>query len=318
MNTPSMIRVVSPIALAGWVVVLALGLGLGASAAIEAHQSFATPEDAAQGLVQALQKGDAATLNELFGPDSEALVSSGDAVADQADRTKFIGWYAEKHVLIPQGADRVQVQVGDQGWPLPVPIVRRGGRWYFDGASGSDELVYRRIGHNELGAIHVCQGYVDAQFEYASADRDGEGAGVYAQKFLSDPGMHNGLYWETAAGGQPSPVGPFVAKAAADGYLAAMGTHPPYHGYRYRSLFRQGKHAKGGAHEYFVDGELVNGFALVAWPANYGASGVMTFIVNQDGVVFQKDLGADTASLVDAMNAFDPDSSWHAVKDADL
>ena len=220
-------------------------------------------------------------------------------------------------MLTPQGADRVELDVGAQGWPLPVSIVRRAGRWYFDGASGANELMYRRIGHKELGAIHVCLGYVGAQIEYASADRDGKGPGIYAQKLRSDPGMHDGLYWETAPGEPPSPVGPFIAKAAADGYLAALGTNPPYHGYRYRSLYRQTKHAKGGAHEYFVDGELVNGFALVAWPAQYGASGVMTFIVNQDGVVFQKDLGTDTASVVDAMDAFDPDPSWHAVKDAD-
>ena len=307
MNMPSMIRSC----------VLALVVGLGASARLEAHQSFPTPEDAATGLLQSLQKGDAATLNELFGPGSEALVTSGDPVADAADRGKFITWYNEKHVLVPAGPDKVELQVGADGWPLPVPIVRRDGRWYFDGASGTDELVYRRIGHNELGAIRVCLGYVDAQIEYGSVDRDGNGAGVYAQKLRSDPGMHNGLYWATAAGEPPSPVGPFVAQAAADGYRAATGTNPPYHGYRYRSLFRQTRHAKGGTLEYFVDGELVNGFALVAWPAEYGVSGVMSFIVNQDGVVFQKDLGGDTAEIVDTMNAFDPDSSWRAVKDTD-
>jgi len=291
-------------------------LALGASAQLEAHQSFATADDAAAGLVQALQKGDVASLNELFGPGAQALVSSGDPVADAADRAQFVTWYNEKHVLVADSADKVELQVGAQGWPLPVPIVRRAGRWYLDGASGAEELVYRRIGHNELGAIRVCLGFVDAQVEYASADHDGLGAGLYAQKLLSDPGMHNGLYWKTAEGEPPSPVGPFVAQAAGDGYRAAEGTHPPYHGYRYRSLFRQTKQAKGGALEYFVDGKLVNGFALVAWPAEYGVSGVMTFIVNQDGVVYQKDLGADTPQVVYAMSAFDPDSSWQAVKDA--
>ena len=151
----------------------------------------------------------------------------------------------------------------------------------------------------------------------ASADRDGKGAGIYAQKLRSDPGMHNGLYWKSVDGEAPSPVGPFIAQAAAEGYRAAAGTNPAYHGYQYRSLYRQTRRAKGGALEYFVDGELVNGFGLVAWPATYGVSGVMTFIVNQDGVVYQKDLGAETAKVVDGMQAFDPDSSWIVVKDSD-
>ena len=292
-------------------------LGVAGIARADVQQSFATPDEAAAGLVQAMQKGDAATLNGLFGPGAEGLVTSGDPVADVADRTKFIGWYNEKHVLVPAGADRVDLQVGEQGWPLPVPIARREGRWYFDGASGAQELVYRRIGHNELGAVRVCRGYVDAQIDYASADRDGKGAGIYAQKLRSDPGMHNGLYWKSADGEAPSPVGPFIAQAAAEGYRAAAGTNPAYHGYQYRSLYRQTRRAKGGALEYFVDGELVNGFGLVAWPATYGVSGVMTFIVNQDGVVYQKDLGAETAKLVDGMQAFDPDSSWVVVKDSD-
>jgi hypothetical protein len=201
--------------------------------------------------------------------------------------------------------------LGNDDWPMPIPLVHRDGRWYFDGAAGADEIVYRRVGRNELGAIAVCRGFVDAQNEYASKDRDGEGAGVYAQKLVSDPGTHNGLYWPTAEGEEPSPVGEFVADAAAEGYKA--GAAAPYHGYRYRQLFRQGENANGGAKEYFERGVLANGFALVAWPADYGASGVMTFIVDQDGVVFQKDLGDDTNAVVDAMKSFDPDSSWTAV-----
>ena len=296
---------------------LALVIGLGAGARLEAHESFATPEDAATGLAQALQKGDAAALNNLFGPGAETIVSSGDPVDDASDRAWFVARYNEKHSLVPDGADKVELQVGPDSWPLPTPIVRRSGRWFLDGASGAEELLYRRIGGNELGAIRVCRGYVDAQIEYASVDRDGEGNGVYAQKLRSDPGTRNGLYWETAAGDPPSPVGAFIANAGAEGYRAASGTNPSYHGYRYRSLFRQTKNANGGAVEYFVDGELVNGFALVAWPAQYGVSGVMTFIVNQDGVVFQKDLGADTAKVVDKMNAYDPGSSWVAIVAAD-
>ena len=316
MNTTKLFRTRIQLPLVAGLLAILVSTCFCASAGAETQQSFASPEEAATGLVQALQKGDAATLTALFGPGAEGLVSSGDAVADAADRAKFVGMYNEKHVRVPNGSDKVELQVGADGWPLPVPIVRRAGRWYFDGASGAQELVYRRIGHNELGAIRVCRGYVDAQIDYASTGRDGNAAGIYAQKLRSDPGMHNGLYWPSAAGEADSPVGPFIAQAAAEGYQAATGPSPAYHGYQYRPLFRQGSHAKGGALEYFVDGNLVNGFALVAWPATYGVSGVMTFIVSQGGVVYQKDLGSDTAKLVDAMESFDPDSTWTVVKDS--
>ena len=180
----------------------------------------------------------------------------------------------------------------------------------FDGAEGADEVVYRRIGRNELGAIAVCRGYVDAQHEYAASDHDGEGAGIFAHKLVSDAGTQNGLYWESVEGEAASPVGPFIAAAAAEGYRAGGGA---YHGYRYRPLFRQTDNANGGALDYFDKGVLKNGFALIAWPAEYGASGVMTFIVNHDGVVFQKDLGEDTEAAVGAIDAYDPDSTWVAV-----
>jgi hypothetical protein len=264
--------------------------------------------------VTAARNGDADALRKLFGPGSESIIDSGDAVADAAARKQFVTLYEQKHDLVPDGEDRMLLHVGDDGWPLPVPVVRKNGRWLLDGDAGADEVVFRRIGRNELGAIAVCRGYVDAQYEYASEDRDGEGAGVYAQKLLSDPGTHNGLYWQTAEGEPPSPVGPFVAEAAAEGYRAGGGTSP-YHGYRYRPLFRQGDNANGGAVEYFENGVLKHGFALVAWPAEYGVSGVMTFIVNQDGVVFQKDLGAETEAAAMAMDAYDPDSTWTAVVD---
>ena len=214
---------------------------------------------------------------------------------------------------MPEGDDKVTLQVGMEDWPFPVPVVRRDGAWYLDGAEGADEIVYRRIGRNELGAIAVCRGYVEAQHEYAASDHDGEGAGIFAHKLVSDPGTQNGLYWEAVEGEAESPVGPFVASAAAEGYQAGGGA---YHGYRYRSLFRQTDNANGGALDYFDKGVLKNGFALIAWPADYGASGVMTFIVNQDGVVFQKDLGEDTEAAVAAIDAYDPDSTWIAVPKA--
>jgi hypothetical protein len=197
---------------------------------------------------------------------------------------------------------------------MPIPIVKKGGKWVFDGAAGVDELIYRRVGRNELGAIDVCRGFVSAQTEYASQGRDGDPAGIYAMKLISDEGMHNGLYWPTAEDEPASPAGPFVAAAAEEGYRKAEGSaRAPYHGYYYRMLYRQGPNANGGAKEYFKDGLLTEGFALVAWPAEYGSSGVQTFIVNQDGVVFQKDLGEDTAAAVEAIQAYDPDSTWTAI-----
>jgi hypothetical protein len=295
---------------------LALALASGcAQEPNDDHASFATPEEAVTRLVEVVRASDAAALRKLFGPDSEDIIDSGDAVADNLARQNFLAMYDEKHELVADGDSRTVLQVGADEWPLPVPLVSRDGRWYFDGAAGADEIVFRRIGRNELGAIAVCRGFVDAQMEYASEDRDGEGAGIFAQKLISDSGLQNGLYWETAPGEAPSPIGPFVAAAAAEGYQAGAGA--AYHGYRYRPLFRQGDNANGGAVEYFANGVLANGFALVAWPAEYGVSGVMTFIVNQDGVVFQKDLGDETAALVDRMTAFDPDSTWVAVVDED-
>jgi DUF2950 family protein len=278
------------------------------------HETFASPEDAVAALVEAGRKSDMARLEELFGPGSESILSSGDPVADKKARADFIAMYDAKHALVPEGGDKFELQVGTEDWPMPVPIVRRDGQWYFDGAAGADELVYRRIGRNELGAIAVCRGYVDAQHDYAAVDHDGEGAGIYAHKLVSDPGTQNGLYWPATEGEAQSPVGPFIAAAAAEGYRAGNGA---YHGYRYRPLYRQGENANGGALDYFDKGVLRNGFALVAWPAQYGASGVMTFIVDQDGVVFQKDLGDNTETAVAAIDAFDPDTSWTAVTEGE-
>jgi hypothetical protein len=196
-----------------------------------------------------------------------------------------------------------------------VPIVQRDGRWYLDGAEGADELVYRRVGRNELGAIQVCRGFVEAQNEYASEGRNGNPAGYYAAYLISDDGRQNGLYWPTAEDEPSSPAGPFVAAAAGEGYRrAASGEPTPYHGYYYRMLYAQGANAPGGAREYFEEGRLVNGYALIAWPAEYGVSGVKTFMVNQDGVVYEKDLGDDTATAITTIELFDPDSSWSKVE----
>ena len=236
---------------------------------------------------------------------------------DKADRNDFVARYQQKHSLEPNGADAMTLIVGDNDWPMPIPIVKKDGKWRLDGAAGADEIVYRRVGANELGAIAVSLGFVDAQNEYAAAGHDGDPAGVYALKLISDEGMQNGLYWPTAEGEPPSPAGPFVAAAAGEGYRKGAD-RTPYHGYYYRMLYAQGPNANGGEKEYFANGVLTQGFALVAWPADYGASGVQTFIVNQDGVVFQKDLGEDTATVVESITKFDPDSSWIAVVPQDL
>jgi hypothetical protein len=302
------------------VALVVLGLAMAAGCARKDEQAaataagFDTPEQAVQAFVAALEKNDTAQLSTLLGADSEALFDSGDAVQDAGDRAEFLAAYAAKNALTDDGADRKVLVVGDQDWPLPIPIVKRDGKWVLDGEAGIDELIYRRVGANELGAIDVSRGFVAAQIEYASEGRDGDPPGIYALKLVSDEGLHNGLYWPTADDEPPSPAGPFVAAAAAEGYRKAEGdARSPYHGYYYRMLYSQGPNASGGARDYFKDGLLTEGFALIAWPADYGSSGVMTFMVNQDGVVFQKDLGEDTASAVDAIQAFDPDSSWTAI-----
>ncbi len=306
-NTPSACR---------WVVTLAAAALLAACAPKpENHLGFKTPEEAVDALVAAVQAGDAASMQTLLGPGSEDVISSGDAVQDKGDRDVFLAAYAAKHSLAEEAPGTKTLIVGPNDWPVPIPIVQRDGRWYLDGQAGADEIVYRRVGENELGAIAVSRGFVDAQNEYASEGRDGDPAGVYALKLISDEGMQNGLYWPTAEGETPSPAGEFVAAAAAEGYRRGE-SRTPYHGYYYRMLYRQGDNANGGAKEYFDNGVLTGGFALVAWPADYGASGVMTFIVNQDGVVFQKDLGEETATAVDAIQSFDPDGSWTQVQEA--
>ncbi len=278
------------------------------------HASFDTAEEAVAELVAALRSGDRPAMARLLGPGSESVVSSGDDVQDAADRARFIEAYDRRHALVDAGNGARTLLVGENDWPLPVPLRVVDGRWQFDGAAGVEELAARRIGENELAAIDVARAYVTAQQQYASQGRDGDPAGIYALKLVSDPGMQNGLYWETAPGEPPSPAGPFVAGAAAEGYLAATGgSRKPYHGYYYRMLYAQGPSANGGPRDYFVDGLLTGGFALVAWPAEYGRSGVQTFIVNQDGVVFQKDLGGGTARDVELIRSFDPGDGWVAI-----
>ena len=311
----STLKIVSAPLAAGLVAFVLLGAGCAGKKQEEAA-GYATPEAAVAALVSALEKDDTAALSKLLGPGTEDLLSSGDAVADKTERADFLANFKAKNVLAADGENRV-LTVGDNEWPFPIPLVQRDGKWVWDGAAGADEIIYRRVGENELGAIDVMYGYVNAQTAYAAEGRDGDPAGIFALKLLSDEGMHNGLYWPTAEGETPSPAGPFVAGAAEEGYAAGSGG-TPYHGYYYRMLYAQGPNANGGAREYFKNGVLTEGFAGIAWPADYGASGVMTFIVNQDGVVFQKDLGEDTAKAVETIQKFDPDSSWTAIVPPDV
>ena len=308
MNT-STLKLVRALLLAGMVAFAWLGAGCAGKK--DEAAVYETPDAAVAALVAALEKDDTAALARLLGPGTEELLSSGDPVADKSERADFLAAYKAKNTITPDG-DKMVLTVGDNEWPMPIPLVQRDGKWAWDGAAGADEVIYRRVGENELGAIDVMYGYVNAQNAYAAEGRDGDPAGIYALKLLSDEGLHNGLYWPTSEGEPPSPAGPFVAGAAAEGYTSKAGG-TPYHGYYYRLLYAQGPNASGGAREYFKDGVMTEGFAGIAWPADYGASGVMTFIVNQDGVVFQKDLGEETEAAANAIQKFDPDATWTAI-----
>jgi hypothetical protein len=282
-----------------------------------AQQTFKTPEEAASALVAAAKSGDKKALITVLGPAGEDIVSSGDEVADEGVRKEFVAAYDEKHDVHPDGNHAILI-VGHDDFPFPIPLVHKGDAWSFDTEAGRQEVLYRRIGANELDAIQVSLAYVDAQNEYADKDR-GEGAGVYAQRVISQPGKKDGLYWPTAAGEEESPLGELAAVASSEGYKArAGGERSPFHGYYYKILTRQGPAAQGGVLDYVVKGKMIGGFALVAWPADYGNSGVMTFIVNHDGVVYQKDLGQRTAQVAAGMTAYNPDDSWKKVDASDL
>jgi hypothetical protein len=268
-----------------------------------------------QAFVTAAETDDVDALQRMLGPGGEPMITWGDPIGEKSDRAQFVEMYRVKHQIVEGDDGEKVVDLGAEDWPFPAPLVEREGRWYFDGAGGAEELVYRRVGQNELGAIAVARGFVDAEYEYASKRRDGNMAGLYAPFLISDPGRQNGLYWPVEADEEESPAGPFIAAAAGEGYRrAASGEPTPYHGYFYRMLYAQGPNALGGAKDYFVAGRMVGGFALIAWPAQYGVSGVKTFIVNHDDVVYEKDLGDDTATLANEIVAFDPDESWSLVE----
>ncbi|HEY6420513.1 MAG TPA: DUF2950 domain-containing protein [Candidatus Binataceae bacterium] len=284
--------------------------------ATAAQQVFPSPAAAASALVAAGKADDMKTLSYILGPDADQVLSSGDPVADNNARNDFVRRYQEMHRLAYDDQGRVILYIGAENWPVPIPLVKKNGGWVFDTAAGKEELLYRRVGRNELFTINVLEDLADAQAEYASEARDGEGTGQFAQKILSDTGKRNGLYWAAAEGQAESPIGPLVASATAEGYRRNSGGNPiPFHGYYYKVLTRQGKNAPGGARSYLVNGKMTKGFAFLAYPAEYRASGVMTFMINQDGVIVQKDLGPDTAKLASEIAEFNPDKTWQEVNE---
>ena len=299
----------------GLAVLLAVAGAPAVSAAVT-QASFASPEEAVTALVTAARDGKPAELVRILGPDGTRLVYSGDRVADRAGREKFVAAYDEMHELTPEGDAKSVLAVGKDEWPFPIPMVKQGVTWRFDTKAGAREILDRRIGRNELSAIEVCRAYVDAQREYAANNLSGGAVAEYAQKFMSSPGKHDGLYWPVEAGQAESPMGPLAAQARAEGYGAKADgrNRSPYHGYYYRILTKQGKDASGGAFDYVVNGHMIGGFALVAFPARYKDSGIMTFMINHDGIVFEKNLGPNTRTVARGMTAFEPDSTWSKVK----
>ena len=290
---------------------LAAEWGSSAFAAVT-QRRFASVEAASQALVDAFRSGEGKAMLAVLGDEGNRVVSSGDPVSDRRGRERFVAAYDDKHRL-EAGGGKVVLVVGRQDFPFPIPIVPDGPSWRFDTAAGTEEIVNRRIGQNELNTIQVCLAYVDAQREYYARDPDGDALLQYAPKFASSPGKRDGLYWPTNPGDPPSPLGPFVARARGEGYTKHSANPVAYWGYHYRILTAQGKDAPGGAYDYLAHGKMIGGFALVAYPAQYGVSGVMTFIVNQDGVVYQKNLGPNSAAIARAMKQFNPDSTWQKV-----
>jgi hypothetical protein len=278
------------------------------------QRQFNSPEEAVKALVAATQAGDRAAVDAIFGPDIKELLS-GDAKQDALEFAAFAKLIGQFHQLVQKADDRVVLNLGDQNWPLPIPIVKKNGNWFFDTVAGKEEIINRRVGEDELYAIGVCRSYLLAQREYASEDRMGDGVFRFAQKIRSTPGQKDGLYWPTTANEEPSPFGPFIDEVHAEGYggKTAEGTPQPFHGYRFKILTAQGASAPGGAYDYFINGNVIGGFALVAYPSHWGESGVMTFIVNQWGKVYECNLGAQSADIASAMTEFEPDANWTVV-----
>jgi hypothetical protein len=282
------------------------------------EQRFATPEDAVSALTAATATKDTNAMHAIFGPAAHDLVSP-DVVQATATFEKFAQNLTEKVTIIRESDSKATLQLGADRWPFPIPLVKQDEQWFFDTEAGREEILNRRIGRNEIGVIHVCHAYVDAQREYASEDRNGDGILEYAQLLRSTPGKHDGLYWPMQPGEEISPLGPLIAQAHGEGYRGEnkimTDEQTPFHGYYFKILTQQGKHAPVGKYNYIINGHMIAGFAFVAWPAEWGNSGVMTFVVNQQGKVYQKNLGSKTSSLAQVMTTYDPDDTWILVQD---
>jgi hypothetical protein len=287
------------------VILLALSLPARSTAQQPGQKTFASAEDASNALVAAAQSNDEKAMLDILGPDGKQIVSSGDDAEDAQTRANFAQKYQEMHRLVKEPDGTTTLYIGAKNWPTPIPLVNKGNAWYFDTEAGKKEILFRRIGRNEMSSIRVCQELAAAQKEYSTQ------RGEYAQRIFSDEGQRDGLYWKSADGEPQSPVGPLVAAAVTEGNPGSReGAPTPYRGYYYHILARRGKNAPGGAKSYLVNGKMTGGFAFVAYPAEYRSSGVMTFIVNEDGVVYQKDLGRKADALAKAMKEYNPDSSW--------
>jgi len=282
-------------------------------------QGFPAPDDVAKALLEAARSDDRMQIIALFGSKGADLLSSGDEVEDKNNRSNFVTLAQEKMAVEKIGEDRAIVHVGNTDWPFPIPLVKKADSWRFDAEQGRQEILNRRIGRNELSTLDVIRGYMEAQLDYAILDRDGDGVYEYAQKLQSEPDKYDGLFWEPEEGQPQSPLGPLVADARAEGYKVKGATEKPspYHGYYYRILTRQGGNVPGGNYDYIINGNMIAGFALVAFPAQYGSSGIMTFVVNHQAKIFQKDLGPKTAEIAGKMKEYNPDSNWEPVQAAE-
>lgn len=306
--------------MASWCAVAAVTVAALAAPSLDlraqtAQKTFATPEEAVRELAAAAKRGNLDEVLAFFGPEGKDLISSSDPATARMNRDVFVAAFAEGWHLVDDEGGSKSLVIGNEDWPFPVPLVKDKTGWRFDTAAGKEEVLARRIGRNELAVIAICRTYAAAQKTYGATGHDGKPAGVYAMAFRSDPGKQNGLYWPSIKGAPRSPLGDLVAEAASEGRNLAGAQQPePFHGYLFKILTAQGSKVPGGAKSYVVNGDLSGGFALVAWPAQYDASGVMTFVINQDGVVRQKDLGPETAKTAAAMKAYDPDASWTEVR----
>jgi hypothetical protein len=291
-----------------------VGFTAGAAGQEGTSRTFSSPESAVEALVSAAKKGNVDELVALFGPEGRDLIASSDPATTRRNRQVFVVASSERWRLADDGANQKTLVIGNEEWPFPVPLVKDARGWRFDTAAGKEEVIARRIGRNELTAIESCRAYVTAQQRYAQVGHDGKTPGMYAAKFQSDPGKENGLYWPAGKGQKRSPLGDLVAEAAEEGRPLGGAQPSPFHGYYFRILTGQGAAASGGARSYIVNDDMSGGFALVAWPAEYDVTGVMTFVVNQDGVVYEKDLGRDTDATARKMTVYNPDTSWKPIR----